>query len=64
MAFRKQTGLNICEHTLYNTNRVAVITMDKYLIIKKNGKGSGLNEHHEKVNKRKTLAEKPKGHII
>jgi hypothetical protein len=33
--------------------------MDKYLIIiKKTGKGSGHNEHHEKVNKRKTLAEK------
>ena len=32
--------------------------MDKYLIIKKEtGKGSGHNEHHEKV-KRKTLAEK------
>jgi hypothetical protein len=31
--------------------------MDKYLIIKKKtGKGSGHNEHHEKVNKRKTLA--------
>jgi hypothetical protein len=29
--------------------------MDKYLIIKKTGKGS---DHNEKVNKRKTLAEK------
>jgi hypothetical protein len=29
--------------------------MDKYLIIKKTGKGSG---HNEKVKKRKTLAEK------
>jgi len=36
MAFRKKkTGPNIREHTLYNTNRVAVVTMDKYLIIKK-----------------------------
>ena len=34
------------------------VTMDKYLMIKKKtGKGSGHNEHHEKV-KRKTLAEK------
>jgi hypothetical protein len=33
--------------------------MDTYLIIiKKIGKGSGHNEHHEKVNKRKPLAEK------
>ena len=56
MAFpKKKTGSNICEHTLYNTNRVAVVTMDKYLIIKKTGKGS---DHNEKVNKRKTLAEK------
>jgi len=52
MAFRKKkTGLNIREHT----NRVAVVTIDKYLIIKKTGKGSG---HNEKVKKRKTLAEK------
>jgi hypothetical protein len=28
MAFRKQTGPNICEHI--NTNRVAIVTMDKY----------------------------------
>ena len=55
MAFRKKTGPNIREHTLYNTNRVAVVTMDKYLIIKKGWKGS---VHNEKVNKRKTLAEK------
>ena len=56
MAFRKKKpGPNICEHTLYNTNRVAVVTMDKYLIIKKTGKGS---DHNEKVNKCKTLAEK------
>jgi hypothetical protein len=34
---------------------VAVVTMDKYLTIKKTGKGSG---HNEKVNKRKTLVEK------
>jgi hypothetical protein len=35
--------------------------MDKYLIIKKKtGKGSGHNEHHEKVNKCKTLGEKDK----
>jgi hypothetical protein len=34
----------------YNTNQVAVITIDKYLIIKKkSGKGSGHIEHHEKV---------------
>jgi hypothetical protein len=32
--------------------------MDKYLIIKKTEKDSGHNEHHEKVNKRQTLAEK------
>jgi hypothetical protein len=32
--------------------------MDKYLIIKKTGTGSGYNEHHEKVNKCQTLAEK------
>jgi len=32
--------------------------MDKYLIIKKTGKGSGHNKHHEKVNKHQTLAEK------
>ena len=33
--------------------------MDKYSIIKKKtGKGSGHNEHHEKANKRKTLAER------
>jgi hypothetical protein len=55
MAFRKNTVPNICEHILYNTNRVAVVTMDKYLIIKKTGKGS---DHNEKVNKRTTLAEK------
>ena len=41
-------------NTLYNTNRIAVVTMDKYLIIKQTGKGSG---HNEKVNKRKTLVE-------
>ena len=35
MAFRKKTGPNIREHTLYNANRVAVVTMDEYLIIKK-----------------------------
>jgi hypothetical protein len=28
MAFRKQTGPNIREHI--NTNRVAIVTMDKY----------------------------------
>jgi hypothetical protein len=55
IAFRKKTGPNIREHTLYNTNQVAFITMDKCLIIKKTGKGSG---HNEKVNKRKTLAKK------
>ena len=55
MAFCKKTGPNICEHTLYNTNRVTVVTMDKYLIIKKTEKGS---DHNEKVNKCKTLAEK------
>ena len=54
IAFRKQTWPNNREHR----NRVAVVTMDKYLIIKKTGKGSGHNEHHEKVNKRQTLAEK------
>jgi hypothetical protein len=32
--------------------------MDKYLIIIKRLKGSGHNEHHEKVNKCKTLADK------
>jgi hypothetical protein len=32
--------------------------MDKYLIIKKTGKGSGHNEHHEKVNKCQTIAKK------
>jgi hypothetical protein len=35
MAFRKKTGPNIREHTFYNTNQVAVVTMDKYLMIKK-----------------------------
>ena len=49
MAFHKKTGPNIREHTLYNTNQVAVVTMDKYLIIKKGWKGS---VHNEKVNKR------------
>jgi hypothetical protein len=53
--FVKKTGPNIREHTLYNTNWVAVVTMDKYLIIKKTGKGSG---HNEKANKCKTLVEK------
>ena len=43
---------------MYNTTWVAVVTMDKYLIIKKTEKDSGHNEHHEKVNKCKTLAEK------
>jgi hypothetical protein len=41
MGFRKKkAGPNIHEHTLYITNRVAVVTMDKYLIMKKTGKGS------------------------
>ena len=43
---------------MYKTTWVAVVAMDKYLIIKKKtGKGSSHNEHHEKV-KCKTLAEK------
>jgi hypothetical protein len=42
----------------YDTNQVAVVTMDKYLIIKKTEKDSGHNEHHEKVNKCQTRAEK------
>ena len=54
MAFHKKTEPNIREHILYNTNRIAVVTMDKYLLIKKTGKGSG---HNEKVNKCKTLVE-------
>ena len=52
--FVNKHGLNISEHT----NRVAVVAMDKYLIIKKTEKDSGHNEHHEKVNKRQTLVEK------
>jgi hypothetical protein len=44
--FRKQTWPNICEHNFYDTNRVAVITMDKYLIMKKTEKDSDHNEHH------------------
>jgi hypothetical protein len=59
MAFRKQTGHNIREHIIKSgcSRYNGQIFNNKK---KKTGKGSGHNEHHEKVNKCKTLGEKDK----
>jgi hypothetical protein len=58
MAFRKQTGPNIREHIIQIRLQSLQWTNIKKKKKKKTGKGSGHNEHHEKVNKHKPRAEK------
>jgi hypothetical protein len=56
MAFRKQTGHNIRE----KIKKSGCSRYKGQIKKKKTGKGFGHNEHHEKVNKCKTLGEKDK----